>query len=251
MRFENKVVAVTGGSLGIGRAAVEAFAREGAKVAIVSNDPERGEVTVQELEQYEIKFFSTDVSVESTVRATMEAIAQRWGTIDVLVNNAGIYMQADVVDTALEDWEQIMRVNLTGAFLCTKYAVPGMIQQGRGVVVNVSSEAGLVGIKGQVAYNVSKAALISLTQSCAVDLAARGVRVNCVCPGTTDTPLVREAVARSPDPATARRTLESMRPLDRLGRPEEIAEAILYLSSDLAGYATGAVLSVDGGYVAQ
>jgi NAD(P)-dependent dehydrogenase (short-subunit alcohol dehydrogenase family) len=251
MRFENKVVAVTGGSLGIGRAAVEGFAREGAKVAIISNDPERGEVTVQELSDYEVGFFSTDVGVESDVRATMEAITQRWGAIDVLVNNAGIYMQADVVDTALEDWERIMRVNLTGAFLCTKYAVPGMIEKGRGVVVNVSSEAGLVGIKGQVAYNVSKASLISLTQSCAVDLAAKGVRVNCVCPGTTDTPLVREAVARSPDPAAARRNLESMRPLDRLGRPEEIAEAILYLSSDLAGYATGAVLSVDGGYVAQ
>jgi NAD(P)-dependent dehydrogenase (short-subunit alcohol dehydrogenase family) len=251
MRFENKVAMVTGGSLGIGRATVEAFAREGARVAIVSNDPARGEATVRDLKDYEVVFVSTDVGIESDVRAAVDAIVGRWGTIDILVNNAGIYVQADVVDTTLADWERVMRVNLTGAFLCTRYAAPVMIRQGRGAVIFVSSEAGLVGIKGQVAYNVSKAGMISLTQSCAVDLAPKGIRVNCVCPGTTDTPLVQAALSRSPDPAAARQRLESIRPLGRLGRSEEIAEAILYLASDLAGYTTGAVLSVDGGYTAQ
>jgi NAD(P)-dependent dehydrogenase (short-subunit alcohol dehydrogenase family) len=119
------------------------------------------------------------------------------------------------------------------------------------VIVNVASEAGLVGIRGQVAYNVSKAGMIALTRSCAVDLAEKGVRVNCVCPGTTDTPLVRQAVGRAPDPAAARRRLEGIRPLNRLGTPEEIASAILYLASSEAGYATGAILSIDGGYTAQ
>jgi NAD(P)-dependent dehydrogenase (short-subunit alcohol dehydrogenase family) len=120
-----------------------------------------------------------------------------------------------------------------------------------GVIVNVASEAGLVGIRGQVAYNVSKAGMIALTRSCAVDLAEKGVRVNCVCPGTTDTPLVREAVGRAPDPAAARRRLEEIRPLNRLGTPDEIASAILYLASSEAGYATGTILSIDGGYTAQ
>jgi NAD(P)-dependent dehydrogenase (short-subunit alcohol dehydrogenase family) len=126
-----------------------------------------------------------------------------------------------------------------------------MIQGGGGVVINVASEAGLVGIKGQVAYNVSKGGMIALTRSCAVDLAERGVRVNCVCPGTSDTPLVREAVNRASDPAAARRALEEVRPLNRLGKAEEIAAAVLYLASSEAGYATGAILSVDGGYTAQ
>jgi NAD(P)-dependent dehydrogenase (short-subunit alcohol dehydrogenase family) len=181
----------------------------------------------------------------------VDAVVAQWGTIDILVNNAGIYIQGDAVNTSLADWERILRVNLTGAFLCTKHVVPVMIKQKRGVIVNVSSEAGLVGIKGQVAYNVSKTGMISLTQSSALDFAPDGIRVNCVCPGTTDTPLVRAAVARSSDPTATRRHLESMRPMGRLGTPDEIAEAILYMSSDAAGYTTGAILSVDGGYVAQ
>jgi NAD(P)-dependent dehydrogenase (short-subunit alcohol dehydrogenase family) len=144
-----------------------------------------------------------------------------------------------------------MRVNLTGVFLCSKYAAEAMVSQGSGVIVNVASEAGVVGIAGQVAYNTSKAAVIGLTRSCAVDLAHSGVRANAVCPGTTDTPLVREAVQRAADPVQARRKLESVRPLDRLGKVEEIAAAILFMASDEAGYATGAILSIDGGYTAQ
>jgi NAD(P)-dependent dehydrogenase (short-subunit alcohol dehydrogenase family) len=165
----------------------------------------------------------------------------------VLVNNAGIYHQADALGTPEEVWNNVLAVNLTGAFLCIKHAVPAMTRGG--VIVNVASEAGLVGIRNQVAYNVSKAGLIGLTRSCAVDFAPRGIRVSCLCPGTTDTPLVQAALARSPEPRAARRALEQVRPLDRLGEPEEIAAAILYLAA--AGYATGAVLSVDGGYTAQ
>jgi NAD(P)-dependent dehydrogenase (short-subunit alcohol dehydrogenase family) len=181
----------------------------------------------------------------------VERVVSRWGRLDILVNNAGIYVQGDVTQTAANDWERIISVNLTGAFLCTKYAVPVMIHNHEGVIVNVASEAGLVGIKGQVAYNVSKGGVIALTRSCAVDLAEKGIRVNCVCPGTTDTPLVHEAVNRAPDPIAARRRLEEIRPLNRLGMPEEIASAILCLASGELGYATGAILSVDGGYTAQ
>ena len=253
MRFQGKVVAVTGAAAGIGEAAALAFAREGASVVLVDRDPQQGERVAQALQKdgHPALLVLTDVSNEADVRAMVDRVVERWGRLDILVNNAGIYLQGDVTQASAGDWESILGVNLTGAFLCTKYAVPIMVKHGEGVVVNVASEAGLVGIKGQVAYNVSKAGMIALTRSCAVDLVERGIRVNCVCPGTTDTPLVREAVSRAPDPAAARRRLESIRPLNRLGTPEEIASAILYLASSEAGYATGAILSIDGGYTAQ
>jgi len=252
MGFQAKVALITGASLGIGRATALALAREGAAVALVSRDPQRGEAAAREAQASgEAIFIVADVSQQAQVRDVVDRVASRWGRLDILVNNAGIYLQGDVSETSFEDWERLLATNLSGAFLCTKYAVPIMMRNGGGVIINVSSEAGLVGIKGQVAYNVSKGGLIALTRSCAVDLARKGIRVNCVCPGTTDTPLVQAAVNRSSDPAAARRHLEEIRPLNRLGTSEEIASAILYLARDEAAYATGAILSVDGGYTAQ
>ncbi len=253
MRFKGKVAIITGAASGIGRATALGFAREGAAVGIVDKDSAAGEQVAKEIRQQDgdAEAYGTDVSREPEVKAFIEAVLTRWGHLDVLVNNAGIYYQADAVDTPEAAWSRVMAVNLTGPFLCIKYAVPAMERGKGGAIVNVSSEAGLVGIRNQVAYNVSKGGLISLTRSCAVDLAPRGIRVNCVCPGTTDTPLVQAAVGRARDPQAARRALEEVRPANRLGTPEEIASAILYLAGESAGYATGAVLSVDGGYTAQ
>lgn len=253
MQFKGKVVIVTGASSGIGRATALAFAREGAMVAIADKDKASGQRVADEARSSggEAEAIATDVSVESEVRALIETVMGRWSRLDILVNNAGIYYQADAVSTPESAWNQVMAVNLTGAFLCIKHAVPAMLRGKGGAIVNVASEAGLVGIRNQVAYNVSKGGLIALTKSCAVDLASAGIRVNCVCPGTTDTPLVEAALGRAKDRRATRRALEESRPANRLGKPEEIASAILYLAGDSAGYATGAILSVDGGYTAQ
>jgi NAD(P)-dependent dehydrogenase (short-subunit alcohol dehydrogenase family) len=253
MQFTGKVAVVTGGSSGIGRAAVLALAKGGARAAIADMDKESGNRVAEEIRRAggEAQALPIDVSDEPAVRSLFDAVMARWGRLDILVNNAGIYYKADALNTPREVWDKILAVNLTGAFLCTKYAVPAMTRGSGGVIVNVASEAGLVGIPGQVAYNVSKSGMIELTKSCAVDFASRGIRVNCVCPGTTDTPLVQSALAKSTDPQSLRRSLEQMRPANRLGTPEEIASAILYLASAEAGYATGAILSIDGGYTAQ
>lgn len=253
MRLAGKVAIITGAGSGIGRASAIMFAKEGASVVVADLDREKGMETVSLIKKGggEARFVPVDVSnaadVEKMVRVTVDA----YGKLDVLVNNAGIYVQANVVETREDDWDRILDVNLKGVFLCSKYCIPEMIKGGGGTIVNVGSEAGIVGIKNQVAYNVSKSGVISLTKSAAIDFAADNVRVNCVCPGTTETPLVKAALNGTPEPEKARRELEAVRPANRLGRPEEIAAGILYLASDESLYATGSILSIDGGYTAQ
>ena len=253
MDFHSKVVLVTGAGAGIGFETAFMFGRLGAQVILVDASKEKGQKAQEAFTSkgLESQLVIADVQDGQQVKKCMDDVEERWGRLDILVNNAGIYIQGSVKEVSEEQWERIMKVNLTGAFLFTKFALPLLIKSKNGVIVNVASEAGLVGIKNQVAYNVSKAGLIGFTRSCAVDLAPFGVRVNSVCPGTTDTPLVQAAVRSAEDPLAARHDLEKVRPLNRLGRPEEIASAILYLASDEAGYATGSILSIDGGYTAQ
>ncbi len=252
MRLQGKVAIVTGAGKGIGQATALLFAREGARVVVANRGEQAGRQTVGVIRDAggEAVFVKVDVSDPEQANYLMSETRRAFGRLDILVNNAGIYYQGDVETTPVEQWGQILAVNLSGAFYCCKAAIPLMREGGGGVIVNVASEAGLVVIPGQVAYNVSKAGLIMLTRCMAVDHARDNIRVNCICPGTTYTPLVEQALSRQPDPQAARRALESSRPLNRLGRPEEIAEGILYLASDASPYCTGAVLTIDGGRTA-
>ena len=252
MRFSGKISIVTGAAKGIGLAIARRLAAEGARVVMADVDETALQRAVSSMQGVPVPYpVQLDVAADDQCAAAVREIVERFGAIHVLINNAGIYAKGDVVATEPDLWEKILKTNLTGAFLLTRHVVPHMIREGKGVIVNVASEAGLVGIRGQVAYNVSKAGLIAFTRSLAVDLAQHGIRVNAVCPGTTWTPLVEAAVAREPDPEAARRFLEQSRLLNRLGKPDEIAAAVAFLASDEVEYATGAVLSVDGGYTTQ
>lgn len=248
--FSGKVAIVTGGGAGIGEATVRLFAREGAQVVIAEANPERGKALEEDLKKqgFVAEFVEVDVSQKDSVDRMVEKVLHRFGQIDILVNNAGVYAKGDALAFAEEDFARLVDVNIKGVILCTQSVGRRMVERRSGVIVNVASEAGLVAIPNQMVYNLTKAAVISITKSCAVDFAGYGVRVNCVCPGTTYTPLVEEALRKEKDPEKVRKSLEESRPLKRLGKPEEIAAAILFLASPLLGYATGAVLSVDGGY---
>ncbi len=250
MNFKDKVVIVTGAAVGIGRATAIAFAEKNAKVIVADIDIKKGK-QASSLIGGNAFFIETDVANSGSVKNMVKEVTNRFERINILVNNAGIYYQGDVIETPEKEWDKVIAVNLKGMYLCSHYVIPVMLAGNGGVVINVASEAGLVGITGQTAYNVSKAGAISLTKSMAVDLARKGVRVNAVCPGTTETPLVKNALKKSKDPEKARRKLEECRPLNRLGRPEEIAAAILTMASDDLGYATGSILSIDGGYTAK
>jgi len=253
MRLADKVAIITGAGVGIGRATALLFAKEGAKVVVVDCDSEAGTKTVRLIEENggAAIFLQVDVSKAADVKRMVERTVERYGRLDILVNNAGIYTQGDVVEAAEEEWDRILDVNLKGVFLCSKYSIPEMIKGGGGSIVNIGSEAGIVGIKNQVAYNVSKSGVIALTKSMALDFALHNIRVNCLCPGRTLTPLVEKVIAEAQDPESTRRALEEDRPLKRMGRPEEIAAGILFLASDESPYATGSILSIDGGYTAQ
>jgi NAD(P)-dependent dehydrogenase (short-subunit alcohol dehydrogenase family) len=239
---------VTGATSGIGRAATEALTGAGWWVLASGRDEARGAEVGTELGETG-EFVGGDL----TQAGMPERLVERAGEaapLGLLVNCAGTHFLATLPETEPERWDGLMGLNLRAAALMARAAIPAMAAAGGGVVVNVSSEAGIAAVPGQVAYNVSKAALLMLTQSIAVDHASDGIRAVSICPGTTRTALVEEAIASAPDPKAHEEWLASARPAKRLGLPEEIAAAIVFAASDKAAYMTGSHIVIDGGYTA-
>jgi NAD(P)-dependent dehydrogenase (short-subunit alcohol dehydrogenase family) len=249
MRFLNRVVIVTGGAKGIGRASALLFAQEGAKVAIADIDVANGRKTVQRIveEGGTALLIETDVSSSEQVSRMVAAVVSAWGGIHVLFNNAGVYARGDVVSFPEEAWNRIIQVNLTGAYLCSKAVIPVMKKGGGGVIVNTSSSVGLfAAARGIAAYAASKGGVTLLTKAMANDHLDDHVRVNCICPGPTDTPLIRKSRTRDQLKAFA-----GQLPSGKLLRPVEVAKAVLYLASDEAAAVTGVAFPVDMGQTAH
>jgi 3-oxoacyl-[acyl-carrier protein] reductase len=242
LRFKDKIVVITGAAAGIGRVTAEAFAAEGAKVAICDVNPEAGEAAARALGP-EASFRRVDVADEASVREWMDEVVKRCGRIDVLVNNAGITRDALLLRMKEADWDLVMNINLKGAFLCTKAAVRHMAQERCGRIINVASVVGVVGNPGQANYVASKAGLIGLTKTVAREFAARGITVNAVAPGYIETQMTAVLSDKIKEAFLAQI------PLGRAGTPAEVAGIIAFLASDAAAYLTGQVLHVSGGMV--
>ncbi len=251
MRLPEKVALITGGNSGIGLATAKLFADEGAKVMIAARDSDRAVAALRSIgaDHDQGRYVVCDVQLEDDCRGAVNATSEAFGRLDVLVNNAGIiYRGLDVVRTTLEEWDKMFAVNVRGAFLMSKFALPEMIRAGSGCIVNVASYFGLVGGKGVAAYCASKGALVQLTRAMALDHADEGVRVNCVCPGSVQTPMIDQAWAEYGDGAPE--LWAAKHPIGRIAQPDEVAQAILYLASSASSFVTGAALPIDGGITA-
>lgn len=242
MRLDGKVAMVTGSTRGIGRAIATALAQAGATVAVIGRDAARAELAAGEI-GHGAKGFACDVASEASVNAAVAAIEKDLGVIDILVNNAGVTKDNVFLRLQDADWDVVLEANLKGAFRTIRAASRGMMKKRWGRIINISSVVGLIGNKGQANYAASKAGLLGLTKSIARELASRGITVNAVAPGFIETDMTNALTAEQ------REALAKQIPLERLGKPEDIAQAVLFLASDSASYITGQVLVVDGGMV--
>ncbi len=251
-RFVDCGVIVTGAGGGIGKATAQAFAAEGAKVVCVDISQELLSQTLSLIEQQGNTAFGMccDITHAENCSNVIKNTIEKCGSLDVLFNNAGITRRTNVIDTTEDEWDRVMAVNVKSMFLMCKYAIPVMAEAGKGAIVNTGSGWGLVGGKDAVSYCASKGAVVLLTKAMAVDHGPQNIRVNCVCPGDTDTGMLRNEAIQlgKPENSLVEEAIE--RPLMRVGQPEEIAQAVLYLASDQASFITGTSLVVDGGGLA-
>jgi NAD(P)-dependent dehydrogenase (short-subunit alcohol dehydrogenase family) len=250
--LKDKVALITGGASGIGRATALLFAHEGAAVNVADINPELGRSVVQEIQLQggHAGFTLCDVTRAEDCRLTVNATLEQFGRLDILFNNAGIIRRADVVGTTEEEWDRVLAVNLKSIFLMSKYAVPLMAQAGGGAIINTSSGWGMKGGPQAVSYCASKGAVVNMTRAMAIDHGAQNIRVNCICPGDVDTPMLRHEAQQLGQPEAEFLAEAAIRPLRRFGKPGEIAQAVLYLASEASSYVTGAALLVDGGGLA-
>lgn len=252
MKLADRIAIITGGGSGIGREACRLFASEGATVIVADRDLDAARTVAEDIvaKGGKAEAIVADVAREEDVKAMVEKTVAAHGRLDILVNNAGYGFAGTVVSTATEDWDALMAVNVKGVYLGCKYAIPAMAKNGGGAIVSTASAAANIGIHDRAAYVASKGAVAALTRAMAIDHVDDGVRVNAVAPGTIESPYFTE-ILKGPDSADLRRGLEERQAMNRLGKPMEIAQAMLWLASDDASFCTGTVLVVDGGWTAR
>lgn len=252
MRFDGKTVVVTGGALGIGQAVSRLFAERGAAVSILDYDEAAGNALCSDLTQAgaNAMFHHVDVAKFDDVKTAVDATHASFGSVDAVVVSAGIQRYGTAVTTDDEQWDEVLDVNLRGAWNAARAAIPYMRENG-GSIVNVSSVQALASQQNVLAYTISKHGLIGLTRSIAMDFAAEGIRANAVCPGTVDTPMLKWAASLDPDPQSVYDACNAMHPLGRIAQPREIAEVVVFLAHESASFVTGAVWTVDGGLLTQ
>ncbi|MFI5407872.1 SDR family oxidoreductase [Kaistia sp. UC242_56] len=248
-RLENKIAIVTGAARGIGAAIARQFAAEGASLGLVDIDAPALAAFAAEMTQAGATVVTAEanIGVRASVEAAVETVLARYGRVDVLVNNAGINVFADPMELTDEAWQRCMAVNLEGAWHMIRAVLPGMLEAGQGSIVNIASTHAFAIIPGTFPYPVAKHGLLGLTRSLAVDYAPKGIRINAIAPGYIETDKVRDWLAEFPDPAAARSRIEGLIPVRRIGTPQQVAFAAVYLASDESAFSTGSVLTMDGG----
>ena len=253
MDLSQKVVVVTGAAAGIGAAIVELFLQSGARIIAVDVDPQLQVETLKLRAQYpdRVRCIIGDVSREETALQYVKAATTAFGRIDVMINNAGIALVKPIADHTPEEWDRVMNVNVKSIYWSARLVIPEMKKAGGGLFLNTGSILSVVGLPGQGAYGPSKGAVAQITRQMAIDYAADNIRVNAICPGTVDTPMLHKAAAQSDDAEQFMDELRSAHPLGRVAAPEEIAQFYRFLASDHARFFTGAVLMIDGGFTAQ
>jgi NAD(P)-dependent dehydrogenase (short-subunit alcohol dehydrogenase family) len=252
MKLKNKIALITGGSLGLGKETAILFAKEGAKIVITGRTEKTLKQTAEEAkkEGLHLDYLVSDVAKEENCKEAVDYVINKYGRIDILFNNAGILYTGTTHETPTEIWDKTFAVNARGTYLMSRYTIPHMLEQGKGCIVNNSSILGLKAVPGVAAYNATKGAVTQLTRSMALEYASKGIRVNAICPGTIVTPMVEGLFEQIGDRKSAEELFKSFHPVGRLGRPEEIAHAVLFLCDDNVEFMTGTMLSVDGGWVA-
>jgi len=256
-RLDSKIALVTGAGSGIGKEIALLYAQQGAQVTVADIQEDAAAAVVAEISERNglARSLPLNIADEGQVRVAMQGVVEQYGRLDILVNNAGVSHVGNVLETSAEDWDRVMAVNARGVFLCSKYAVAQMLQQNPagGILVNIASVAGMIAVDRRFPYGASKGAVISMTRSIAIDFANQGIRANAICPGTVHTPFVEGFLERNfaENKDEVRQQLHARQPIGRMGRPEEIAAAALYLASDEAALITGSTLVIDGGWTAR